>query len=148
METIVLSDDEEAAPRTGLCIHCGQVSKPHACPHGTVKIMKPLSKSKCHPAKKQRTSAAAAEAKMHAALFGSDSEDDEDDAPRPPPPTPAPAMPSTSASTGGSAHNMLSTLLSEHSQQQSKIAQQQLDLASSQARETAANAAVAHAPGV
>ena len=47
METIVLSDDEEdAAPRTGLCIHCGQVSKPHACPHGTVKIMKPLSKSK------------------------------------------------------------------------------------------------------
>ena len=48
METIVLSDDEEdAAPRTGLCIHCGQVSKPHACPHGTVKIMKPLSKSKC-----------------------------------------------------------------------------------------------------
>ena len=54
METIVLSDDEEAAPRTGLCIHCGQVSKPHACPHGTVKIMKPLSKSKCHPAKKQR----------------------------------------------------------------------------------------------
>ena len=62
METIVLSDDEEdAAPRTGLCIHCGQVSKPHACPHGTVKIMKPLSKSKCHPAKKQRTSAAAAD---------------------------------------------------------------------------------------
>ena len=43
METIVLSDDEEdPAPRTGLCIHCGQVSKPHACPHGTVKIMKPL----------------------------------------------------------------------------------------------------------
>ena len=85
METIVLSDDEEdAAPRTGLCIHCGQVSKPHACPHGAVKIMKPLSKSKCHPAKKQRTSAAAAEAKMHAALFGSDSEDDEDEAPRPP----------------------------------------------------------------
>ena len=56
METIVLSDDEEdTAPRTGLCIHCGQVSKPHACPHGTAKIMKPLSKSKCHPAKKQRT---------------------------------------------------------------------------------------------
>ena len=64
METIVLSDDEEDAPRTGLCIHCGQVSKPHACPHGTVKIMKPLSKSKCHPAKKQRTSAVAAAVKV------------------------------------------------------------------------------------
>ena len=57
METIVLSDDEEEAGlRTGLCIHCGQVTKPHACPHGAAKIMKPLSKSKCRPAKKQRTS--------------------------------------------------------------------------------------------
>ena len=82
---------------------------------------------------------------MHAALFGSDSEDDEDDAPRPPPPTPAPAMPSTSTSTGGSAHNMLSTLLSEHSTQQTTIAQQQTNLAASQARETAANQAVVQA---
>ena len=68
METIVLSDEEEdAVPRTGLCIHCGQVTKPHACPHGTGKIMKRASKAKCQPVKTQRTSAAAAQAKMHAA---------------------------------------------------------------------------------
>ena len=39
-------DDEPAVQARGLCIHCGQVRKPHVCPHGA-KIMKRMSKFEC-----------------------------------------------------------------------------------------------------
>ena len=154
METIDLAseDDEDSGDARGLCIKCGQVSKPHVCPHAA-KIMKRMSRSECgmSSSKCQKTSAGSSAAKndMYKNLFGDDSDDDDTPAPK------LPEMPKAAAaalSQGAPAFNILNTLLQEHSTLQTEcdsnkatIEKQKKDIAAVKKRETAANSAVKQA---
>eukprot|EP00854_Cymbomonas_tetramitiformis_P012656 gene12656-14962_t len=154
METIDVSgdtgddeDDDDGAAQMGcgLCIKCGQVSKPHSCPYGA-KVMKRASKSRMASAtKRQKTSAAAASSSTanYAELFGDDDDDDEPAASALP--LVMPAAVTSAAGQDTSAFGMLSQLITQHGSMQTEIAQQKCDIASVTARETAANKAVQQA---
>ena len=152
MEAIDVSGDSDddcggaASMGRGLCIQCGQVSKPHSCPYGA-KVMKRASKSRMASAtKRQKTSADAAGSSTanYAELFGDD-DDDCDEAPASALPLAMPASVTSAAGQDTSAFGVLSQLITQHASMQTEIAQQKKDIAAATARETAANTAVQQA---
>lgn len=135
MEVIELvdSDDDDGggsgALPTGLCIRCGPVVKPHACPHGA-KVMRDIARSP----KRFKTSASSSDAPSPMpAKEGEEEEETAGDAPTAHPLTPVLAQqPDIAFGLLKSLMDEHSTLQSQQSQQSSVISQQQQDLSKTQ----------------
>jgi hypothetical protein len=111
---LLSSDDDEAAPRMGMCAHCGMVSKPHSCPIPNSKMMRlPARKRERAPADE---TSASKRSKPDAAV-----QEDGEAGVLPAPPLHA------SPAVMQSAHALLATLLSEHGSLQTLANKHQVD---------------------